>query len=82
MSDYWAAGVDGNATFALAYNPEEEGFQAFEVLQQWTPQVIGAMAQAGTGDGATGILSPDGQHIIVHTITVRMRLRMAVWCMW
>merc|ERR1712154_405962 len=26
------------------------------------------MAQAGSGDGATGILSPDGQHIIVHTI--------------
>ncbi|XP_005089919.1 cyclin-D-binding Myb-like transcription factor 1 [Aplysia californica] len=65
------SGVDGSSSLALSYCPSEEegGFQAFEVLQQWTPQVIGAVAQAGNAaDGtAQGILSGEG-HIIVHTL--------------
>ncbi|CAL1545894.1 unnamed protein product [Lymnaea stagnalis] len=61
------AGVDGTGSLSLSYcSSDEEGFQAFEVLQQWTPQAI---AQGTSGsDGEQGIINTAGGHIIVQTM--------------
>ncbi|BFZ08287.1 hypothetical protein BsWGS_11326 [Bradybaena similaris] len=63
-------GVDGSTSLSLSYCPsDDEGFQAFEVLQQWTPQIIGSVSQGvSTGEGTQSILSTDGGHIIVQTL--------------
>ncbi|KAH9503591.1 Cyclin-D-binding Myb-like transcription factor 1 [Bulinus truncatus] len=61
------ANSDGSGGFSLSYcPPDEEGFQAFEVLQQWTPQIITQGATAS--DGSSGILSGAGGPIIVQAI--------------
>ncbi|KAK6993451.1 cyclin-D-binding Myb-like transcription factor 1 [Biomphalaria glabrata] len=58
------ANADGSGSFALSYcSSDEEGFQAFEVLQQWTPQIITQSTSA-----SDSILNGAGGHIIVQTL--------------
>ncbi|GFR59312.1 cyclin-D-binding Myb-like transcription factor 1, partial [Elysia marginata] len=61
-----------DGSLSLTYCPsEEEGYQAFEVLQSWTPQILSSVTQAGPdagGEGMQGILSEDGSQIIVQAL--------------
>ncbi|RUS75963.1 hypothetical protein EGW08_016270 [Elysia chlorotica] len=61
-----------DGSLSLTYCPQdEEGYQAFEVLQSWTPQILGSVTQVGadgSSDGMQGILRGDGSHIIVQAL--------------
>lgn len=75
------AAVDGSASLSLSYCPsDDEGFQAFEVLQQWTPQIIGAVSQGtSVNEAAQSILSIEGGHIVVQALAVS-RFNKILWC--
>ena len=69
--------LPADGSLSLTYCPQdEEGYQAFEVLQSWTPQILGSVAQPGadgSGEGMQGILSSDGSQIIVQALGVSLR---------
>lgn len=64
--------LSADGSLSLTYCPQdEEGYQAFEVLQSWTPQILSSVAQAGPeteAEGMQGILNGDGGQIIVQTL--------------
>ena len=76
-----------DGSLSLTYCPQdEEGYQAFEVLQSWTPQILGSVTPAGTDggsgpEGMQGILSGDGSQIIVQTLSVSFSLHTRLQCL-